>query len=65
MSNTVLLKSAIERSGYKLSYLASKIGITPYSLTNSLFFNKKDKQCNGVQIRRDKGAVLNPQYKRG
>ena len=36
MSNTVLLKSAIERSGYKLSYLASKIGITPYSLTKKI-----------------------------
>lgn len=36
MSNTALLKSAIEQSGYKLSYLAHRIGITPYSLTKKI-----------------------------
>lgn len=32
MTNTSLLKEYIDNSGYKRSYIASKLGITAYSL---------------------------------
>lgn len=33
MTNTLLLKERIEKSGYKRSYVASKLGISAYALS--------------------------------
>lgn len=36
MANTVLLKEAIDKSGFKLSFLAEQIGITRASLSKKI-----------------------------
>ena len=36
MTNTKLLEEAINASGYKRSYLAAKLGITPYALAKKI-----------------------------
>ena len=36
MTNTSLLEEYIERSGYKRSYIASKIGRSPYALAQKI-----------------------------
>lgn len=36
MTNTTLLRNCIERSGYKLQFLADKIGISRFTLLNKI-----------------------------
>ena len=36
MTNTALLEKFIETSGYKRSYIAKALGITPYSLAHKI-----------------------------
>lgn len=36
MIKTIILKEIIKESGYKLSYIASKLGISRYSLSNKI-----------------------------
>lgn len=41
MTNTVLLEQYIEKSGYKKSYIAKRLGISPYAL--ALKINNKSE----------------------
>lgn len=36
MIKTIILKEIIKESGYKLSYIASKLGLSRYSLSNKI-----------------------------
>ena len=56
MTDTELLKKIIDKSGYKLEYLAEKCGITRQSLSNKILnrnlFNAKeiDILCKELEI---------------
>ena len=52
MTNTELLKEKIEQSGYKLRYIASKIGITYQGLLNKIN-NKSEFRANEIQALHD------------
>lgn len=47
MTNTELLKAKIEESGLKREYLANKLGITRYSLTNKIS-NKSEFKASEI-----------------
>lgn len=44
MTNTDLLKEAISKSGFKISYIAEKIGLTRVALTNKIYNRSEFKQ---------------------
>lgn len=48
MTNTSLLERYIERSGYKRSFIAAKIGISPYSLALKID-NKFEFKASEIQ----------------
>lgn len=56
------LKNLIEKSGYKLSFIASKLGITRYSLSKKLNGETEFKRseierlCNFLNIRQSEIA---------
>lgn len=49
MTNTALLEDYIAKSGYKKSYLASKIGITSYALALKIN-NKSEFKASEIDI---------------
>lgn len=48
MTNTELLREKIEQSGYKLQFIAKKVGITYQSLLNKIN-NRSDFRANEIQ----------------
>lgn len=49
MTNTLLLEERIEKSGYKRSYLASKLGISAYALSLKVN-NKTEFKASEINI---------------
>lgn len=45
MTNTVLLRSIIERSGFRLAFLAEKLGLSRYSLQKKICNQSDFKAC--------------------
>lgn len=56
MTNTSLLEQYIEKSGYKKSFIAKQVGISPYTLTlkinnkNEFKGNEMDVLCKLLNI---------------
>lgn len=48
MTNTELLREKIKQSGYKLQFIAKKVGITYQSLSNKIN-NKSEFRANEIQ----------------
>ena len=49
MTNTSLLEQYIEKSGYKKSFIAQKLGLTAYGLTLKIN-NKSEFKANEITI---------------
>ena len=49
MTNTLLLEERIEKSGYKKSYVASKLGISAYALSLKVN-NKTEFKASEINI---------------
>ena len=49
MTNTELLREKIEKSGYKLQFIAQKIGITRQGLLNKIN-NRSEFRANEIQV---------------
>lgn len=45
MTNTDLLRSIIERSGFRLAFLAEKLGLSRYSLQKKIYNQSDFKAC--------------------
>lgn len=64
MTNTIVLRKKIDESGYKLKFIANKMGLTYYGFMNKLN-NKTEfkaseiiKLCNILEINRDEKDTI-------